>query len=128
MPSPLGHGLDIVELDEFRPALEKGGLRFRNRLFTQAEQAYCDKHADPAPSYAARFAAKEAVAKALGTGIGAHASFHEIEIVKTETAQAPTLLLHGHAAETASALGISSWLISLTHTRRQAAASVIALG
>lgn len=73
-------GTDIIEIERIRRTLTRFGAHFKNRIYTQAEQAYCDKHRDPAPQYAARFAAKEAIAKALGTGFGAHLRFIDIEI------------------------------------------------
>ena len=80
----LGLGNDILEIQRIREAIESQGDRFIERLFTAREQAYCKKHADPMPHYAARFSAKEAIVKALGTGFGEKASFLDIEILNDE--------------------------------------------
>ena len=79
-----GLGNDIIEIERIRSSIERHGLHFLNRVFTQAEQDYCYKFQDPAPHFAGRFAAKEAIAKALGTGFGAHLSWHDIEILNDE--------------------------------------------
>jgi holo-[acyl-carrier protein] synthase len=76
-----GLGNDIIEIDRMRASIERQGQHFLNRLFTQNEQDYCYKFKDPAPHFAGRFSAKEAIAKALGTGFGAHLSWHDIEII-----------------------------------------------
>ncbi len=75
-----GIGTDIIEIDRIRKSIERFGSRFYKRIFTANELDYCLKHQDPVPSLAARFAAKEAIAKALGTGIGTHLSWLDIEI------------------------------------------------
>ncbi len=77
----LGIGNDILEIERVREAIEEQGDRFIQKLFTKREQAYCIKYSDPLPHYAARFSAKEAIVKALGTGFGEKASFHDIEII-----------------------------------------------
>lgn len=76
-----GLGHDIIEIERIRKSIVAFGHRFMMRLFTQKEQEYCLKNKDPAPSFAGRFAAKEAIAKALGTGFGEHLSWHDIEIL-----------------------------------------------
>lgn len=75
-----GLGTDIIEIDRVRKSIERHGLHFLNRLFLQTEQDYCYKFKDPVPHFAGYFAAKEAIVKALGTGFGAHVSWHDIEI------------------------------------------------
>jgi holo-[acyl-carrier protein] synthase len=80
----LGLGNDILEIDRIREAIETQGDRFIQKLFTKREQAYCSKYTDPMPHYAARFSAKEAIVKALGTGFGEKASFLDIEIINNE--------------------------------------------
>ena len=80
----LGLGNDILEIERIREAIETQGDRFIQKLFSKREQAYCKKHADPMPHYAARFSAKEAIVKALGTGFGGQASFHDIEIINDD--------------------------------------------
>ena len=80
----LGIGNDIVEIERVREAIESQGDHFIEKLFTKREQAYCKKFSDPAPHYAARFSAKEAIVKALGTGFGEMAAFHDIEIINDD--------------------------------------------
>jgi len=80
----LGLGNDIIEIDRVREAIETQGDRFIQRLFTQREQAYCSKYKDPMQHYAARFSAKESIAKAFGTGFGEKISFLDIEIINNE--------------------------------------------
>src|SRR5215469_1736122 len=94
----IGLGVDVVDIDRFREALARTpGIAAR--LFTDAEQAYAARHADPAPRLAARFAAKEATMKAMQVGLGAF-SFHEVEVVPLES-QAPSLVVRGRAADLA---------------------------
>jgi holo-[acyl-carrier protein] synthase len=121
-------GIDLVETGRIARIIERQGEAFLRRVFTAAERAYCNSHANAAASYAARWAAKEAVAKALGTGIGAEASFVEIEVVRRENGQ-PHVQLHGNTAAAARRIGVSEVRISLTHTEHYAAAfAVITLG
>lgn len=121
-----GLGMDLADLDRVRRALQKNGEAFALRICTPDEWAYCRKHADPVPHLAARFAAKEAVAKALGTGIGGKCSFTEVEVARND-AGVPSILLHGTAGVTAREQGITGWFLSMTHSRLSAAAAVIAL-
>jgi holo-[acyl-carrier protein] synthase len=79
-----GLGTDIIEVERIRRSIKEHGLHFLNRLFTQKEQDYCYKFQDPAPHFAGRFAAKEAIAKALGTGFGEELGWHDIEIGNDE--------------------------------------------
>ena len=120
----LGVGLDLVEIHRIRSSVARFGERFFLRVFTRAEINYCGPHAE---RLAARFAAKEAVAKAFGTGIGAQMSFTEIEVVHDERGK-PEVALHGCAAATARAQGVARVLISLTHTKEMAAAHALLLG
>lgn len=128
------HGIDLVEVDRVGHAIARWGSRFLQRVFTHREIADCGGRR---PSLAARFAAKEAVAKALGTGLrglGAKpggnaraAAWREIEVVRLPGGR-PALFLHGSAAGLAAGLGWSTISISLTHTRSFAIASVVVLG
>ncbi len=119
---PTGIGIDLVEVSRIREMLEKHGQRFKERTFTSGEIAYCDSCAEPAIHYAARFAAKEAAAKALGTGIWAEGViWTDIEVVR-QTSGKPTLLLHGAAKQHA---GEATCLVSLTHTCDLAMAQVM---
>lgn len=122
--SVIGIGLDLVEVSRIRDLLERHGDRFKDRTFTTGEIAYCDKCADPAMHYAARFAAKEAGAKALGTGFADGVTWHDIEVTRAENG-APALVFHGGAATLAKSRGVTTALVSLTHTKDTAAAQVV---
>lgn len=122
----LGLGIDLVEVARLEQSIARHGERFLHRVFTEGEIAYCSGMKAPAPFYAARFAAKEAVSKALGTGIGAACGWLEIEVRRKATG-APFVVLHGAAADTAQRLGIASVLLSLSHTGHSAIAQAIAL-
>jgi len=121
-----GVGIDVIEVGRIRDALARWGDSLTRRLFTPDEVKRAGPEATRAIRLAARFAAKEAVMKALGLGWRTMA-FREIEILNDEAGR-PTVGLHGGAARAAHALGISDVLISLTHTAHLAAASAIALG
>ncbi|MGA3220783.1 MAG: holo-ACP synthase [Acidimicrobiales bacterium] len=122
--APLGLGLDLVDIGRFGALLARRPSASR-RLFTDGERAYAATLANPVPSLAARFAAKEAVMKAMGVGLGAFA-FADVEVERQASGQ-PTLVLTGGAAHLAARRDIRSWLVSLTHTGTVAAAVVIAL-
>jgi holo-[acyl-carrier protein] synthase len=107
--------------------MDRYGQRFLNHVYTAAEQAYCLRKRKAAESFAARFAAKEAGAKALGTGISHGVNWLEIEVAR-EPGGRPTLLFHGRAAEFAVRLGVSHAALSITHTAEQAMASVVLEG
>lgn len=121
-----GIGIDVVEVARIAAAMERHGETFLARIFTPAERDYCAAMKRPEMHFAARFAAKEAVAKALGTGIGEHANWLDLEVSRS-AAGVPTLLLHGAAAEFAKGHGITEVQISLTHTKDYAAANAIAI-
>lgn len=118
-----GIGTDLVEVDRFRESLTRTPT-LRDRLFTSGELAYADRAADPTERLAVRFAAKEAVMKAMGVGLG-QVNMVDIEVVRTEGG-APVVRLHGTARQLASEQGIAVWHISLTHTESMAQAMVIA--
>jgi holo-[acyl-carrier protein] synthase len=122
-----GIGIDVVEVERIESAIARHGEPFLAKLFTAAERSYCGAHKKPALHYAARFAAKEAVSKALGTGIGGQAGWLDLEIIR-DISGAPKLALHGAAAEFARENGISEIQISLTHAREYAAANAVAIG
>ena len=127
-PSPgtvCGLGIDAVDVERFRRVMERRP-RLAHRVFTDAERAYALRASDPAPRLAARFAAKEAVMKALGVGIGA-IGMREIEVTRAETG-APDVVLAGRAAALEQHRGVVGWRVSLTHTELVAIASVVALG
>ena len=119
----IGIGIDAVEVVRFRRVLERTpGVAAR--LFTDGERAYGARFQDPAPRLAARFAAKEAVMKALGVGLGAF-GFHDVW-VEVEASGAPRLLVTGRAAELAADRGVRAWYVSLTHDGPVAVAMVAA--
>lgn len=119
----LNNGVDIIEIERVREAIERHGPLFLDRIYTPLELSQTNRH--PA-SLAARFAAKEAVAKALGCGIGP-IGWREIEI-RLDAAHCPQILLSGAAAEYAEKLGLINWRVSLSHTHNLAIAFVIAYG
>lgn len=121
----VGLGTDLTEIARVRRSVERFGSRFLSRIYTPGEIAYCLRKKDAAESLAARFAAKEAGAKALGTGISRGVSWQEFE-VRREPSGKPSLWLSGRAAELAAELGIDRLSLSLTHTRDLAMAIVIA--
>ncbi len=121
-----GIGIDVVEVDRIEAAIERQGEMFLARLFTRAEREYCERQARPAMHYAARFAAKEAVSKAFGTGIGGQAGWLDMEVLRIDSG-APKMLFHGNAAEFLVSEGISEVQISLTHARDYAAANAVAM-
>jgi holo-[acyl-carrier protein] synthase len=120
----VGTGIDLVEIDRIHHAIERYGPRFLNRVYTPAEQAYCLRKRKSAESFAARFAAKEAGAKALGTGISFGVSWLEFEVVRQFSGR-PTLRFHGRAAQIAARFGVARAALSLTHTASLAQASVV---
>ena len=123
--TPLGLGIDLVEVGRIRDLLTRHGERFKEKTFTAGEIAYCDSCADSAMHYAARFAVKEAAAKAIGTGLWAQGvDWKDIEVLREESGK-PTLSLHGGAKAHAERMGSTSSLISITHTRELAMAQVI---
>lgn len=119
-----GHGVDLCEVARIRDALERNGEAFARRVFTEAERAYAESSANRMERYAARFAAKEAAMKALGTGWASGVRWHDFE-VQNEPSGKPVLLLHGEAAAIAESRGIARIHLSLTHTASNAMASVI---
>lgn len=121
----LGIGIDIVEVERMTKALEKKG--FRQRVFTAGEREYCDSRGRQRfQSYAARFAAKEAVLKALGTGLR-QGTLQEVEVVSDALGK-PGIVLHGGFACRATAAGVKEIHLSLTHTRYTACAQVLFWG
>ena len=121
-----GIGIDVVEVERIASAIERHGEPFLAKIFTPAERAYCESRKQAAMHYAARFAAKEAVSKALGTGIGGNAGLHDMEIVHDDKG-APKIRLSGAAEVFAKQHGITEIQISLTHARQYAAANAIAV-
>lgn len=120
----VGTGIDIAEVRRIREAIERHGERFLKRIFTDGEIQYCESKANRVERYAARFAAKEAGMKAIGTGWNHGVRWRDIEVARKPGGR-PTLLLHGKAAEFAAKLGATNIALSLTHTAEQAFAQVI---
>jgi holo-[acyl-carrier protein] synthase len=120
-----GTGVDVVDVVRFRQVMERRPALV-DRLFTDSERAYAERSRDPGPRLAVRFAAKEAVLKALGVGVGA-AGFRDVEVVRGDGGQ-PSVALSGRAAALSARRGVHRWHLSLTHTDTVALASVIAEG
>lgn len=121
----VGIGTDIIEIDRIERSVARYGDSFLRRVFTPLETAYCQRKKNSAESFAARFAAKEAGAKALGTGISRGVNWREFEVRRAPGGR-PELHLSGRAAEIAETLGIRRLALSLTHSRKEAMAVVIA--
>jgi holo-[acyl-carrier protein] synthase len=119
----IGIGIDLVDIERFRRSLARTPS-MRTRLFTQVELDYVAPKLDPVPSLAARFAAREAVMKSLGIGLGAF-GFHEVWVERAESGQ-PSLMITGQAQVLAESAGITSWHLSLTHSASTAGAYVVA--
>ncbi|HTY89336.1 MAG TPA: holo-ACP synthase [Candidatus Acidoferrum sp.] len=120
----LGIGIDIIEVARVRASHERFGARFLNRILLEDEIAYCLGHKDPAPFLAARFAAKEAISKAFGTGIGAQLGWQDMEIRKKNSGE-PFVVLHGKGDQLFRSRRAKRLLISLSHTVNYAAATAI---
>jgi len=120
----VGTGIDIAEVPRIRQSIERFGDRFLQRIYTPGEIRYCDSKANRAERYAARFAAKEAAMKALGTGWNHGVRWRDCEVVRQPGGR-PTIAFHGKAAEFAARLGVKNAALSLTHTAEQAMAQVI---
>lgn len=123
----VGTGIDIAEVSRIAQSIERFGARFLERIFTPAEMHYCDSKANRTERYAARFAAKEAAMKALGTGWNHGVRWVDCEVVRLPGGR-PMLRFHGKAAEFATKLGVKNIALSLTHTKEQAMAQVILEG
>lgn len=119
----LATGVDLIEISRIEEVISRHGKHYLERVYTPAELELCGKRVE---SLAGRFAAKEAVAKALGCGIG-DVSWKEIEILGNEQ-NAPVLHLFGEAAQKADELGLTSWSVSLSHSQSHAIAVVVAIG
>jgi len=125
--SVLGTGIDIVETGRVRDSLEKFGDRFVNRCFLPGEIAYCRSMKFPELHFAARFAAKEAISKAFGTGIGKQLGWRDMEICRRDSGE-PFVVLHGKAVELARERGVTRLFVSLSHCKDYAAAQAVIVG
>ncbi len=122
----LGIGIDVVEVERISSSMDEFGEKFANRIFTEAEQEYCKSQKRPAIHYAARFAAKEAIAKAFGTGIGKEISWLDMEILRQPSGE-PKVLMSGDGKKYADKLKVADIKISLTHAEHYAAANAVVL-
>ncbi|MGA8621233.1 MAG: holo-[acyl-carrier-protein] synthase [Candidatus Sulfotelmatobacter sp.] len=120
----VGTGIDIAEVPRIRQSIERFGDRFLQRIYTAGEIRYCDSKINRAERYAARFAAKEAAMKALGTGWNHGVRWRDCEVVRAPGGR-PTISFHGKAGEFATKLGVKNASLSLSHTAEQAIAQVI---
>ena len=123
----LGTGIDIVEVSRITQSLERFGDRFLKRILLPAEMAYCQSHKVMAPHVAGRFAAKEAISKAFGTGIGKHLGWLDMEVVRKDSGE-PYVVLHGAGLDLLSMRGASKVHISLSHTQVYATAVALLEG
>jgi holo-[acyl-carrier protein] synthase len=121
----LGTGVDLVENGRIDAMVKRWGAHFMDRVFSADEQAYCSVKAVPSRHLAGRFAVKEAVSKAFLTGIGPRFGWLDLEVARNPESGAPSVLLHGKAADYARELGVSRVMISLSHTRHYAVASAV---
>lgn len=120
----VGIGIDLAEVDRIREAIERHGRRFIDRIYTAAEIRYVESKANRFERYAARFAAKEAGMKAIGTGWKRGVRWQDFEVSNLPSGR-PTLVLHGVAAEVAGSLGVRNIALSITHTAADGMAIVI---
>jgi holo-[acyl-carrier protein] synthase len=119
-----GIGIDVIQNERIRDSIERFGDRFLNRIYTEGEMEYCRKCAQPEIHYAARFAAKEAAFKALGTGWAAGVKWKDVEVVKLPSGK-PELYLYGEALTRATSAGAKQFYVSLTHDQSVSCAVVI---
>lgn len=120
----VGIGIDVAEVDRIRQAIERHGRRFIDRVYTAAEIAYVERKVNRFERYAARFAAKEAGMKAIGTGWKRGVRWHDFEVTNLPSGR-PTLQFHGTAAKVAEQLGVRNTALSITHTAGEGVAIVI---
>ena len=123
----IGTGVDIVETARIRDSLDRFGERFLNRCFWPGEVTYCNGMKFPALHFAARFAAKEAISKAFGTGIGHQLGWKDMEIRKRDSGE-PYVALHGKGEELARTRGVTEVFVSLSHCKDYAAAQAVIVG
>jgi holo-[acyl-carrier protein] synthase len=123
----LGLGIDLIEVTRVQASVARFGDRFLNRVLLPDEIAYCMGHKTPGPFVAVRFAAKEAISKAFGTGIGAQLGWHDMEVRRKESGE-PFVVLHGKGRELFATRGAKQLLISLSHTQNYATAVAVLEG
>ena len=123
----IGIGIDVVEVLRIKSSLDEFGERFQSKIFTETEREYCQKQKRPELHFAARFAAKEAIAKAFGTGIGKEVGWLDMEITRKASGE-PEVKLTGDAARFADTRGVKQVMVSLTHAKHYAAANAVIMG
>ena len=124
----LGTGIDLVENDRMKVVLGRHGRAFKNKVFLPREQAYCETRAQPWHHYAGRFAVKEAVSKAFGTGVSEHIGWLDIEVVRDAKTGAPSVVLSAKGRQLAEKRGVTRVLVSLSHTHSYAVANALLVG
>lgn len=123
----IGIGIDVVEVSRIKASLDEFGERFLDRIFTSVEREYCARQKRPELHFAARFAAKEAIAKAFGTGIGKDLGWLDLEIIRKPSGE-PEAKLTGSAASHARNRGVIQVMVSLSHAEHYAAANAVIMG
>lgn len=122
----VGIGIDVVEVSRIRSSMDEFGQKFLDRIFTEQERSYCQRQKRPELHYAARFAAKEAISKAFGTGIGKDVGWLDMEILRRPSGE-PEVRLSGAAAVCAEERGVTQVMVSLTHAKHYAAANAVVM-
>ena len=124
----MGIGIDLVENERMRKTLRRWSRSFKEKIFLPRERSYCDTRAEPWNHYAGRFAVKEAVSKAFGTGVSEHIGWLDIEVVRDHETGAPSVRLSAKGSKLAKKRGVEQVLVSLAHTRHYAVAQALLVG
>lgn len=124
----MGIGIDLVENERMRRTLRRWPRSFKDKIFLPRERSYCDTRAEPWNHYAGRFAVKEAVSKAFGTGVSEHIGWRDIEVVRDRKTGAPSVRLSAKGSQLAKKRGVEQILVSLAHTRHYAVAQALLVG
>lgn len=126
--SVMGIGIDLVENERMRKTLRRWDRSFKEKIFLPRERTYCESRAEPWNHYAGRFAVKEAVSKAFGTGVSEHIGWLDIEVVRDRKTGAPSVRLSPKGKQLARKRGVEEVLVSLSHTRHYAVAQAVLVG
>ncbi len=124
----MGIGIDLVENERMRTTLRRWDRSFKEKIFLPRERSYCESRAEPWNHYAGRFAVKEAVSKAFGTGVSEHIGWLDIEVVRDRKTGAPSVRLSPKGKQLARKRGVEEVLVSLSHTRHYAVAQAVLVG
>ncbi len=124
----MGIGIDLVENERMRKTLRRWDRSFKEKIFLPRERSYCESRAEPWNHYAGRFAVKEAVSKAFGTGVSEHIGWLDIEVVRDRKTGAPSVRLSPKGKQLARKRGVEEVLVSLSHTRHYAVAQAVLVG